>query len=294
MIGWELFGWVRPRMVAPGLGRRPSQWTGLAGPPLFLSPIIIPWTPDVMRTKIALNGSFSAAQSAENYARSVAIVPSPITFAQRGGGRLTLLEVSTRSWRAPRAVPPRAGLRAHPAPRRRARARAAPPAPRRVARARAGPRPRQRRRRGPESVGAKAQAADHRPFVRDLLPGPTQGGAPDDPRHAAVHPTATGAKRLGGQQRPPGELRGFDGCMRWSHQGRGLGARRGARPTSDRQHGCATKVTEAEASVHGDGRGPRRTGSTAARQGSHRGRGLSGCFCTSAPKPCITQVSPGW
>jgi hypothetical protein len=35
------------------------------------------------------------------------------------------------------------------------------------------------------------------------------------------------------------------------------------------------EVTEAEALVRGDGRGPRRSGSTAARDGSHRGRGLS-------------------
>ena len=104
--GW----WVRPRMVAPGLGRRPSQWTGLAGPPLFLSPIIIPWTPDVMRTKTALNGSFSAAQSAENYARPVATVPSPITSAQRGKhGRQACCPASKFSLPAHAAPPASAG-----------------------------------------------------------------------------------------------------------------------------------------------------------------------------------------
>ena len=81
MIGWEI-DWVgATKRVAPGLGP-----TGRAGGPLvhplFLSPIIIPWPPDVMRTQTSLNGSFSAAQSAEKAARFCDECYRSITFSQ--------------------------------------------------------------------------------------------------------------------------------------------------------------------------------------------------------------------
>ena len=81
MIGWEI-DWVgATKRVAPGLGP-----TGRAGGPLvhplFLSPIIIPWPPDVMRTQTSLNGSFSAAQSAEKAARFCDECYRPITSSQ--------------------------------------------------------------------------------------------------------------------------------------------------------------------------------------------------------------------
>ena len=64
MIGWEI-DWVgATKRVAPGLGPT-GRASGPLVHPLFLSPIIIPWPPDVMRTQTSLNGSFSAAQSAE-------------------------------------------------------------------------------------------------------------------------------------------------------------------------------------------------------------------------------------
>ena len=69
------------KRVAPGLGP-----TGRAGGPLvhplFLSPIIIPWPPDVMRTQTSLNGSFSAAQSAEKADRFCDECYRSITFSQ--------------------------------------------------------------------------------------------------------------------------------------------------------------------------------------------------------------------
>jgi hypothetical protein len=78
MIGWE-FVWVGATTEGRPWARAEA---GRASGPVqtvhpFPFPNLIPLTPDVMRAETALNGSFSAAQSAENYARSVALASAP-------------------------------------------------------------------------------------------------------------------------------------------------------------------------------------------------------------------------
>ena len=122
---------------------------------------------------------------------------------------------------------------------------------------------------GEAHVGAAARlhamvVTEAEALVRGEGRGPRRGSA-------AAREVTVAETTARGEGRGPRRT-GSTAARQESHRGRGLGARRWARPTSDRQHGCATrKSLRRRPGCTAAGRGPRRSGTIgAARTSSGR------------------------